>query len=103
MAKAHAKGAARPNQPETHPSSQVEELTPGVIPLTGRYTAERWAIPYKCDPATIRRWVRKYKIPHKAPGNEMVIEAQDFWAALPYASTEEPKNKHGGNRRKKET
>lgn len=86
--KAHARGAMPLSQPEAHPSMEnadVPPLTmpPGIFPMEGRLSIERWAEVWGNTPLTIRRWVMKYRIPHKSGGEGMMIDANDFWAALP--------------------
>jgi len=73
----------------------------GSIPLKGRFTPEVWSMWFGNKPATIREWVAKYNIPHKMPGNEMVIDAEDFWKAIPYGNAFIPEVEEPARPRKK--
>lgn len=73
--------------PSDFPSDHTPR--PGIFPLSGRFSDELWATVFAREAKTIQRWVKQYKVPHKIAGSTMIIDASDFWAALPYGGGEE--------------
>lgn len=115
MAKAHARDATSQNQPETSTHADVPPIEPpgnaptsafpsGSFPLSGRLTDRLWGQILDVNPRTIRDWVKEHNIPHKRVGDVVVIEANDFWLALPSVKpSEATKSNRGGARQKKGT
>ncbi len=72
------------------------------LPTVGPFPLSFWAESFGCRNATIRDWLREYDIPHCEIGRkEVVIFAEDWWAAFPRRKMSElaPK-KRGGARSK---
>jgi hypothetical protein len=69
----------------------------GNVPITGRYTLERWGAEIGKSAETIRRWVHLYDIRFKQLGDEMVVDAEDLWAAIPYQT---PSKSNGKSKKK---
>lgn len=65
----------------------MRELSGGVIPLSdGSFalTPDAWAEVLKNKtPTTVQRWVRDYKIPYRAYGDDRFIHQDDFWNHMP--------------------
>lgn len=53
------------------------------IPESGYWDAKAWASFFHKDEKTIKRWVKQYEIPHKCPGDIMLIDRDDFLNHLP--------------------
>ena len=54
-------------------------------PGSGSFSAKVWGALIGRDEETVRKWVHKYRIPYKEPGNEMYISSDDF-EKIPYVS-----------------
>ena len=67
----------------------VMESGGGMIPETGQFSAVVWGKLIGVEANTIRKWVKKHRIPYRQPGAEMFIEAGDFSRHIPYFSQEE--------------
>lgn len=72
---------------EAKPSSAAHGLHVGIIPEQGRFSVRIWAEHILgCSEDTLNRWVELHRIPCKdLPGRLRVIDAADFWGALPHA------------------
>ena len=64
----------------------VMECGGGWLPddSAGAFSAKVWAKLLGNKERTIRDWVKKYNIPCRNPGSEMLIEAGDLRRHLPY-------------------
>jgi len=56
----------------------------GAYPRTGTYSVKVWAWFVGRSDDTVRAWIKKYNIPHKKPGDEVLIDAEDWHAAIPF-------------------
>lgn len=61
----------------------------GKIPTHGVFSIRRWAEFWESTEPSVRRWVRKYKIPFIKPGDTMFIDARDFLKRVPYHEQED--------------
>lgn len=56
----------------------------GEIPLEGRFNQRIWANRFLgIDEKTFRRYVEKFRVPHKRCGGDLFVDARDFWDILP--------------------
>lgn len=61
----------------------------GWIPGTDCFGARVYAKCMGVTDASVRSYVKKFKIPYRQPGNEMFIGAADFIRHLPFFNQEE--------------
>lgn len=80
---------------DAKPSSAAHRIQVGIVPEQGRLSVKIWAENILgCSEDTLNRWVELHKIPYKElPGRLRVIDAVDFWGALPYALPKESPRK----------
>lgn len=88
MSAGHARDAARPLQAQNPQSPEIHMVASnshdaGEFPMVGRFSATKWATFLHCDRKTVERYVRKYKVPHKKPGNQIFVDAAVFWEYVP--------------------
>ncbi|MBX3448105.1 MAG: hypothetical protein KF777_01025 [Planctomycetaceae bacterium] len=73
----------------------------GNLPLVGRMTTQELGRVIGKSAETIRRWVHLYDVRFKQFGDEMWIDVEDLWAAVPYQQpSQTPRKPRGGARKK---
>lgn len=87
MSERHDRDVARPLQPQatqiiTNPMPP-DQNSVGEFPQSGRFSSSRWAAILGCNKRTVEKYVEIHKVRYRKPGDQMFIEAADFWAALP--------------------
>lgn len=110
MAKANAKGAARPNQPETtfsHDTSFAVYVASliggGIFPRDGEFTIRVWARLSDKSEDTVRSWLDERDVPYTRRFGDRYYAAADIDAAAAKVTKgQDPDNaRHGGRRVKK--
>lgn len=55
-----------------------------VYPRTGTYNLETWKVLTGKSAETINNWIKKFNVPCRKPGNEILMDAEDFHKYVPY-------------------
>jgi hypothetical protein len=70
-------------------STRASSGDSGNVPEAGVFSIKRWAEFFESTEPSVRRWVKKYKVPFFKPGDTMFIKAVDFLKRIPYHDMEE--------------
>lgn len=70
--------------------SLVLELGGGMMPESGGGNTAVWSRLLRVSERSIERYVQKYKVPYRKPGEEMFIDAEDFRRHVPYINSDQP-------------
>lgn len=55
-----------------------------VYPRFGTYNLGTWEVLTGKTSDTLGKWIKKYNIPCRKPGNEILMDAEDFHKHVPY-------------------
>lgn len=111
MAKAHAKGGVRPNQPETAFSTSFDGsnwvyvaslVGGGLLPPSGEFSLAIWAKLIGKTEEVVRSEFEERNLPYRRFGTTRFYDADLVRRSMPliHASEDPSHGKHGGNRRK---
>ncbi len=109
MSQDHAKGVARPSQPETPhfriPASSLVEVAMlaggGYLPVEGRMSLGMVAMLMGKSQETVRNDMAEAHTEYRRLGSTIIVDAVDLWESLPkFTVATDPRMKHGGKKPK---
>ena len=100
MAKAHAKGQVRPDQPESTRFSGTDvtalqmamTIGGGILPACGQYTHAVWAVFLGRSQRSVELWFDALDLPYDRLGDLRFFDAIDVRSALPRMTRETDPN-----------
>jgi len=71
-----------------------------VFPLEGRFSLDGWAKILRCSRQHVLQYMKRLDVKYRRSGDLAIIDAEDFWNAIPEVRESSIVHKRGGHLRK---